>query len=69
MRLLKAFGSRIKDLRQERKISQESLALKSNLDRTYISDIEKGKRNVSLLVLDKLANGLEIELSELVDNL
>lgn len=69
MSLLEAFGKRIRDLRKEKNISQEALALKSNLDRTYVSDIEKGKRNVSLLVLEKLAGGLEVELSDLIKNL
>lgn len=69
MSLLKVFGKRIRDLRIEKNLSQEALAHKSNLDRTYISDIEKGKRNVSLLVLEKLASGLELELSDLIKNL
>jgi transcriptional regulator with XRE-family HTH domain len=69
MSLLRAFGHRIRYLRGKRNLSQEALALKSNLDRTYVSDIEKGKRNVSLLVLEKLAIGLEVEINELVEDL
>lgn len=69
MSLLEAFGKRIRDLRKEKNLSQEALALKSDIDRTYISDIEKGKRNVSLLVIEKLASGLEVKLSELVKKL
>jgi transcriptional regulator with XRE-family HTH domain len=69
MSLLRAFGHLIRYLRGKRNLSQEALALKSNLDRTYVSDIEKGKRNVSLLVLEKLAIGLEVEINELVEDL
>lgn len=48
MKLQIKFGKVIKNLRTEKGISQEKLALDSNIDRTYISDIEKGERNVSL---------------------
>jgi len=49
----------------DKSISQENLALKANIDRTYISDIEKGERNVSVEILEKLANTLEISISDL----
>jgi len=65
MKLQRKFGKVIKDLRIERKISQEKLALDSNIDRTYISDIEKGERNVSLDIICRLANTLQISLSDL----
>ena len=65
MKLQRKFGKVIKDLRLERKISQEKLALDSNIDRTYISDIEKGERNVSLDIISRLANTLQISLSDL----
>jgi transcriptional regulator with XRE-family HTH domain len=61
------FGSQVKKLRQERGLSQEALANESNLDRTYIPGIEKGERNVSILVIEKIAKGLKVEIKELFE--
>lgn len=55
--------------REKLGISQEELAVRSNLDRTYISGIERGVRNPSLTALVSLAKGLNISFSELVENL
>ncbi|MBT0812368.1 helix-turn-helix transcriptional regulator [Litoribacter ruber] len=65
MDIKEAFGKKIKSIRTEKGISQESLADLAFLDRTYISDIEKGKRNVSIETVQKLAVALEIEMKEL----
>jgi len=54
------FGIKLKQLREERNLSQERLANISNIDRTYIPDIEKGKRNVSLVIIEKLSVALNI---------
>jgi transcriptional regulator with XRE-family HTH domain len=62
-------GSRIKQLRQENNFSQEVFADLCELDRTYISSIEKGKRNVSIINLEKIANALKISLSTLFNGL
>ena len=59
------FGNKIKVLRLEKNISQEELAHVAGIDRTYISDIEKGERNVSLLIIQKLAKALDKEIFEL----
>ena len=59
------FGKNLKRLRLEKGISQESLALSADLDRTYIPSIEKCERNVSITVVEKLANALNVEISEL----
>jgi len=59
------FGLKIKALREQRSYSIEYLANIANIDRTYISDIEKGKRNVSLLIIEKLAKALEVNIQEL----
>ncbi|WP_154123988.1 helix-turn-helix domain-containing protein [Grimontia hollisae] len=56
--LLKAFGKHIRVLRQQLNISQEELAANCGLDRTYISGIERGKRNVSLINIFRLAEAL-----------
>lgn len=58
------FGNRLIELRKERKMTQERLAELSELTRVYISGIEKGKRNVSLEVIAKLAEALKIKISQ-----
>jgi transcriptional regulator with XRE-family HTH domain len=65
-RLLHELAQKIKKRRNELNISQEKLAEKCDFDRTYISLLERAKRNPSYLSLVKLCNGLEIELSELL---
>ena len=62
-------GSRIRQLRQEKHLSQEAFADLCELDRTYISSIEKGKRNVSIINLEKIANALNVSLSTLFNDL
>ena len=62
-------GQRIKKMRIKKGLSQEKLALLSDLDRTYIPSIENGKRNISITVLEKLSNALDISVSELTKGL
>lgn len=62
------FGLAIKQRRGELGISQEELAFRSGLHRTYISDIERGTRNPSLENIEKLAKALEISTSTLFAN-
>lgn len=59
-------GMRIKYLRTKNKLSQEDLALESNVNKNYICDIENGRRNPTIEVLDKIAKGLHIDLSTLL---
>jgi transcriptional regulator with XRE-family HTH domain len=59
-------GARIKDLRIKQGFSQEELAGKCRLHRTYISDIERGERNVSIENVERIAHALEIDPSELL---
>jgi len=61
----KRFGLRVQMLRKKLGWSQEAFAEVCNLDRTYISGIERGIRNVSLKNIEALANGLGVSLSEL----
>ena len=63
--ILFAFGQRVRKLRLERCLSQEELADKCGLHRTYISDVELGKRNVSLENIARIAESLEISLPNL----
>ena len=57
-------GKRIKELRMEKGLSQEDLALKSNLDRTYITYVENAKKNVTIETLYKITQALDVTLSE-----
>ena len=60
-----AYGKAVRTIRQDKKISQEELADLCGLHRTYISDVELGKRNVSLENIDKIAHALQVKKSEL----
>jgi transcriptional regulator with XRE-family HTH domain len=60
-------GWNLRRLRKERKISQEDFATDSGFDRGYISGVERGVRNPSLLVLDRIAAALQIDIAELFD--
>jgi len=60
-----AFGEAVRSVRKQRGISQESLALKCGLDRTYISGIERGTRNPSLTNILKIAAALQVSPSEI----
>lgn len=55
-------GNRIKKIRSEKGISQEKLALKAELDRTYVAGVENGKRNPSIKSLEKIINALDTNL-------
>lgn len=60
-------GNRIKTLRQQQNISQESLAAQCELDRTYISSVESGKRNISIINLEKIAVSLGVNIRVFFD--
>lgn len=59
------FGARVRELREAMGISQEELAFRVGLDRTYISGIERGLRNVALKNIERLAGGLGVKVKEL----
>ena len=63
------FGARLRMLRKERGLSQEKLAELSGLDRTYISGIERGIRNVALRNIEALAQALDLSISELFEDM
>jgi len=63
--ILGRFGRRLRTLRHHRGLSQEAFAELCDLDRTYVSGIERGERNVSLRNLEVLAQALGMTLSEL----
>ena len=61
-------GQRIKQLRKEIGLSQESLANEAEVDRTYVTDVENGRRNVSVEILEKIIKGLNISFSLFFDS-
>jgi transcriptional regulator with XRE-family HTH domain len=65
MDIKKEIGIKIRNLRKEKGLSQEALANLSDLDRTYIPSIERGERNISIEVIYKLCNALNIRISDL----
>jgi transcriptional regulator with XRE-family HTH domain len=58
------FGKKIKYYRTQKGFSQEELAFKAGLDRTYIASVENGKRNVSIQTIKKFLDALELTFSE-----
>ncbi|GAA0874199.1 helix-turn-helix transcriptional regulator [Wandonia haliotis] len=67
--ILKRFGDRIRDYRKKNNMSQEELAEKARLHRTYIGMIERAEKNITLINIEKVANALEINLSEIFNDL
>lgn len=65
--LLKKIGLRVRHLREDRGWSQEELADRAEIDRTYVSGIERGLRNASVLTLVRIADALKVSLSDLTD--
>lgn len=63
--LKKLFGTRVRELRSKKELSQEALALASGLDRTYIGSVERGERNISLVNIHKIAQALDVRIGEL----
>ncbi len=66
-KFLIAFGLQVRKLRKERGFSQEDFALEIGLDRTYMGGVERGERNVALLNIRRIANGLNLSVSELLN--
>lgn len=60
-----AFGARVRELRTDRGWSQEEFAHRANLDRTYVSGVERGVRNPTLDVITKFADTLKVDIADL----
>lgn len=60
-----AVGNRIKVLRNGRGYSQEELADRAGIDRTYLTSVERGKRNISIVNIEKIAIALDVEIAEI----
>ena len=67
--LIEGVASTIKRLRTVRNLSQEELAVRAQLDRTYISGVERGVRNITLESLECIVDALEIDISEFLREL
>jgi len=65
----KAFGKKLRSLRLSKNLSQEKVAELADLDRTYISSVELGKRNISIVNICRLASALQVEIKVLFDDL
>jgi transcriptional regulator with XRE-family HTH domain len=65
--ILKVFGSKVREKRKKMGISQEELGFRCGLHRTYITDIERGFRNISLINIKKLAKALKAKPSDLLN--
>lgn len=63
---LKKIGQQIRKARQDKSLSQEKFAQVCKLDRTYISDVERGERNISILNLKKIADNLKVPVPQLL---
>jgi len=64
MDIKKNFGKRLRELRKAKGLSQESFAFECELDRTYIATIEQGKRNVSIVNIEKIAKAFDMSVAE-----
>lgn len=62
-------GTRIRELRMQTGLSQEKFAQKIGMDRTYFASVELGRRNISIVNIEKIANGLNVSISELFKNI
>ena len=69
MTINKQLGYRIRYLRQNRGLSIEALALEAEINRNYLGDLERGMRNPTVVVLNKIAKALEIDLSTLFEGI
>jgi transcriptional regulator with XRE-family HTH domain len=67
--IAKQFGVRVRSLRQKRKLSQEALAAKADLDRAFLSGIERGVENPTLFTIQAIADGLSASVGELTKGL
>ncbi|WP_306660085.1 helix-turn-helix transcriptional regulator, partial [Klebsiella pneumoniae] len=67
--ILHRFGQRVRELRKAKGLSQEAFADACGLDRTYISGIERGLRNVALVNIAQIARTLDVTISELTEGL
>ena len=64
MSIQEKFGKRVRELRNKKNVSQEALAFKAGIDRTYMTSVENGKRNISIQNIEKIIRALGVTMSE-----
>lgn len=65
MDIQQKIGERIREIRNSQNLTQEAVAFKAEVDRTFMNHVENGKRNISVITLEKIVcNGLELNISE-----
>ena len=64
MNIKENIGTRLRELRTEKGLSQEKFSFECNLDRTYIASIEQGKRNISIVNIEKIAKAFDMSVSD-----
>ena len=69
MHVSSRFGVRLRELRKERQWTQTRMADKFGIDRTFISDVERGRKSISLNLLEVIALGMKLSLSDLLKGL
>ena len=69
MTVNKQLGYRIRYLREEKGLSIEALALEADINRNYLGDLERGTRNPTVVVLNKIAKALDVDLSTLFEGI
>ena len=67
-KILIDFGIKVRELRKLKNLSQEELSYKADLHRTYIGMIERAEKNITLMNIEKIANALDIQISDLFNN-
>ncbi|MBC31665.1 MAG: transcriptional regulator [Muricauda sp.] len=63
--ILIKFGNRVRELRKLKNLSQEELAFRADVHRTYIGMIERAEKNITLLNIEKIASALEVSINDL----
>lgn len=69
MTINKQLGARIRYLRQQKGLSIEDLSLEAEINRNYLGDLERGMRNPTLIILNKIAKALDIDLTTLFEGI
>ena len=67
-KILITFGEKVREIRKEKGLSQEELAHKADLHRTYIGMIERAEKNITLVNIEKIANALDVSITDLFNH-
>ncbi|MBQ0067646.1 MAG: helix-turn-helix transcriptional regulator [Phascolarctobacterium sp.] len=66
MNIKQIFANNVKYYREKKQLTQQDLAEITGLNRVYISNVERAKRNITIDIMEKLSNGLDVELKKLL---